>query len=228
MPRSHALLNAPVRLLIPIVPMCYTGSIMEKRLVLEGDGVRLEPLSAQHLPGLTVCANDPALWEYTFGANPFTSEADANRWLRDAIDPLDVVAFAVIDKRTGMLAGSTRYADISPQHRKVEIGWTFLAQRFWRTHVNSEMKFLLFRYAFEQWNAQRVQLKAEAVNKRSRAAILRLGATYEGTLRKFRIRPSDNSVRDVSFYSVTDDEWPMVKERLLSFLDRSLYSLSSE
>lgn len=201
---------------------------MDKDLVLQGESVRLEPLSAAHLPALLATANDPALWEYTFGANPFTTEADAKRWLHQAQETPDVVAFAVIDKRTNTLAGSTRYLDISQEHRKLEIGWTFISQPFWRTHVNTEMKFLLFRHAFERWNALRVQLKAEAVNRRSRAAILRLGATYEGTLRNFRIRPADGSIRDVSFYSVTNDEWPTVKERLLSFLDRSLYSLSAE
>lgn len=136
--------------------------------------------------------------------------------------------FAVIDKRSGALAGSTRYMDIVDQYRKLEIGWTFLSRTYWRTHVNTEMKFLLFRYAFEEWNAIRVQLKAEAVNQRSRNAILRLGATYEGTLRNFRIQPSDGSIRSVSYYSVTNGEWPIVKERLLTFLDKSPYSLAPE
>ena len=208
--------------------MCYDTSIMEKDLVLEGESVRLEPLSGRHLGALIECANDPALWEFTFGANPFANEADAREWLRSAVEPQDVLAFAIVDKRSGSVIGSTRFADISREHRKAEIGWTFIAKAFWRTYVNTEMKFLMLRHAFEHWNALRVQLKAESVNKRSREAILRIGATYEGTMRKFRVRPSDGSIRDVSFYSVTDDEWPMVKERLLTFLDRSLYSLAAE
>src|SRR6185437_2647015 len=157
-----------------------------------------------------------------------TNDADAQAWLAQTLQTHDAVPFAVIDKRTGALAGSTRYMDVVPDYRKVEIGWTFLSRKYWRTHVNTEMKFLMMRYAFEEWNAIRVQLKAESVNARSRAAIMRLGATYEGTLRNFRIRPSDGSIRSVSFYSVTGDEWPTVKERMLTFLDRSLYSLSSE
>lgn len=201
---------------------------MEKRLQLEGESVRLEPLSDLHLEDLVECANDPALWQFTYGANPFTNQTDAQRWLREAIEAPDTVAFAIVDKRSGAFAGCTRYLDISEQHRKLEIGWTFLSRRFWRSHVNTEAKFLLLRHAFEEWNALRVQLKAEAINKRSREAILRIGATYEGTLRKFRIRPCDGSVRNVSFYSVTDEEWPMAKERLLTFLDQNLYSRAAE
>ena len=208
--------------------MCYDGLVIERTLLLEGEGVRLEPLHARHLPALRECANDPGLWEYTFGENPFTNDADAREWLDRALRTSDAFAFAVVDKRTGSIAGSTRYIEIVPEYRKLEIGWTFLSRRYWRTRVNTEMKFLMMRHAFEACSAIRVQLKAEAVNKRSRAAIARLGATYEGTMRNFRIRPSDGSIRSVSYYSVTDREWPMVKERLLSFLDRSLYSLSSE
>jgi RimJ/RimL family protein N-acetyltransferase len=124
--------------------------------------------------------------------------------------------------QSGTIAGSTRYLDIVEEHRKLEIGWTFLARRFWRTRVNTAAKFLLCRYAFEEWDAVRVQFKAEAINKRSHHAILRLGAVHEGTLRNFRIRPN-GELRDTSFYSITSQEWPTVKERLLSFLDQSLY-----
>jgi RimJ/RimL family protein N-acetyltransferase len=201
---------------------------MDNDLLLEGESVRLEPLAAHHLPALRACANDSALWEFTFGENPFTSDGDATRWLMHALNASDEVPFAIIDKRSGALAGSTRYMDIVPEYRKCEIGWTFLARPYWRTCVNTETKFLMLRYAFEEWNAVRVQFKAEAINQRSRSAILRLGATYEGTFRNFRIRPSDGSIRSVSFYSVIGDEWPMVNERLLTFLERSLCSPASE
>jgi RimJ/RimL family protein N-acetyltransferase len=135
-------------------------------------------------------------------------------------------SFAIIDERNGALAGSTRYLEISEQHRKLEIGWTFIGRRFWRTHVNSAAKFLLLRYAFEDWHAVRVQFKAEAINERSRRAIARLGAVHEGTLRNFRTKPN-GEVRDTAFYSIIDSEWPMLKGRLLSFLDRNLYSLEA-
>jgi N-acetyltransferase len=191
--------------------------VIEKALILEGERVRLEPLAFAHTNALRESCADPALWEYTFSTNPFLTDEDARRWTTDAIDRSDTVAFAVVEKASEKIIGSTRYFEIVPAYRKLEIGWTFLAREFWRTHVNTEMKYLMFRYAFESWNAMRVQLKAEARNQRSRAAILRLGATYEGTHRNYRLHP-DGSRRDVSYYSVIDTEWPIVKERLLSFM----------
>ncbi len=195
---------------------------MNNGFALEGYGVRLEPLSHEHLDALVACASDPALWEFTFQSNPLTTPQSARNWLQAVLSRNDERAFAIVDTQSNAIAGSTRYLDIVEEHRKLEIGWTFLARRFWRTHVNTAAKFLLCRYAFEEWNAVRVQFKAEAINKRSHHAILRLGAVHEGTLRSFRIRP-DGQLRDVAFYSITSPEWPMVKERLLSFLDQNLY-----
>ncbi|MDE2481330.1 MAG: GNAT family N-acetyltransferase [bacterium] len=188
--------------------------MIDREIVLESDGVRLEPLQAHHLSAVARAGNDSALWEFTFGSNPFTNEADAECWFRDATCAPDTLCFAILDKRTGEIAGATRYLDIQPAHRKLEIGYTFLARRFWRTHVNTECKYLLMRYAFETWGAQRVQLKGEAINLRSRAAMERIGATYEGTLRAFRIKPESGAIRDTSFYSVIAPEWPAVKARL--------------
>jgi RimJ/RimL family protein N-acetyltransferase len=196
---------------------------MQHAIGLQGYGVRLEPLARKHLNALQLLGNDPSLWEFTFGCNPFTTDADAQRWLEDVLADPDMLAFAIVDESSGKIAGSTRYLEISQAHRKLEIGWTFLGRSFWRTHVNTAAKLLLLQYAFEEWNALRVQFKAEAVNTRSRSAILRLGATYEGTLRSFRIR-SNGEIRDTSFFSVIRSEWPAVKERLLSFLERSLYN----
>lgn len=195
---------------------------MMNGFVLEGHAVRLEPLSQAHLHALAECANDPALWEFTFQSNPLATVKGAKEWLAAALAAEDQRAFAIVDTHTGDIAGSTRYLDIVEPHRKLEIGWTFLARRFWRTHVNTAAKFLLCRYAFEEWNAVRVQFKAEAVNKRSHRAILRLGAIHEGTLRNFRIRPN-GELRDTAFYSITAAEWPAIKDRLLSLLDQSLY-----
>ncbi len=188
--------------------------MIDRDIILESDGVRLEPLQAHHVPAVARAGNDPALWEFTFGANPFTNDADTMRWLHDATRAQDVLAFAIVDKRSGEIAGSTRYLDIQPAHRKLEIGYTFLARRHWRTHVNTESKYLLLRYAFEVWGANRVQLKGEAINSRSRAAMERIGAVYEGTLRNFRVQPGSGAVRDTSFYSVIASEWPSVKLKL--------------
>ena len=192
--------------------------MIEPALVLEGPRVRLEPVAHDHLRGLRANCADPALWQLVFGANPFLSDADADEWFADATAGGDRFAFAIVDKPSGEVIGSTRYADIQPQHRKLEIGWTFIAKRFWRTHVNTECKYLLLAYAFERWNAERVQFKAEAINMRSRNAIEGIGATYEGTLRSFRIKPETSEIRDTSFYSIIRSEWSAVKERLSSRL----------
>lgn len=188
--------------------------MIDPELILEGPRVRLEPIARLHLSMLRANCDDPALWELVFGSNPFLTNTDVETWFADASAGGDRLAFAIIDKPSGEVIGSTRYADIQPQHRKLEIGWTFIAQSHWRTHVNTECKYLLLEYAFERWNAERVQFKAEAINMRSRNAIAGIGATYEGTLRSFRIKPETGEIRDTSFYSIIRPEWPAVKARL--------------
>ncbi len=193
--------------------------MIDPTVVLEGPRVRLEPVERRHLADLRKNCADPALWELVFGANPFLTDRETEEWFGDATAGRDRLAFAILDKATCEAIGSTRFADIQPEHHKLEIGWTFIAQRYWRTHVNTECKYLLLEYAFECWNAQRVQLKAEAINTRSRNAILRIGATHEGTLRSFRVKPQTGEVRDTSFYSIIAPEWPAVKEQLAARLD---------
>ena len=192
--------------------------MLDEHLVLEGPRVRLEPLHEKHLPELRERCADEALWELTFAPNPFLDEASAQKWLRDALAEPHHVAFAIVDRPTGAVIGSTRFGDIVPEYRKLEIGWTFIARPFWRTHVNRECKLVMLEYAFDEWKAVRVQLKADGINSRSREAMLAWGATYEGTLRNFRIHPKDGTIRDVSYYSVIDSEWPAVRAKLEGFL----------
>lgn len=187
--------------------------MLDRTLALETDRIRLEPLGAAHLPALRRNCNDTALWEFTYSSNPFGDDAGAEEWLAQAIAS-DHVPFAIVDRANGEAIGSTRYLDIVPEHRKLEIGWTFIARRLWRTHVNTHCKYLLFEFAFERWNAVRVSLKGEAINARSRAAMENVGATFEGTFRNFRIHPPTGQIRDVSFYSVIASEWPELKEQL--------------
>jgi len=182
-------------------------------LILEGDRIRLEPLGASHLPALIARCADPALWEFTFQANPLTNETDARAYLAWALADPAARPFAIVDRATGLAIGSTRYLDIAPEHRKLEIGWTFLARDVWRTGINRESKLLLLDYAFETYGAIRVQLKADASNLRSREAIARLGATYEGTLRYVRVRP-DGEPRGISYFSILKSEWPGVRAGL--------------
>lgn len=196
--------------------------MIDAALILEGPRVRLEPIARRHLSALRARCADPALWELVFGANPFLTNEDTETWFADATAGVDRFAFAIVEKSSGDVIGSTRFADIQPQHSKLEIGWTFIAKTHWRTHVNTECKYLLLEYAFDTWAAQRVQFKAEAINMRSRNAIERIGATYEGTFRSFRIKPGTGEIRDTSFYSIIAPEWPAVKERLASRLHADL------
>ncbi len=187
--------------------------MIDPTVVLEGHNVRLEPLEERHLPALRADCHDPALWEFTFSGSPFADDASAKAWLQAAADDPKMHAFAIVDTSTGATIGSTRYLEIEPAHRKLEIGWTFLATPYWRSHVNTACKLLLMGYAFEERGAVRMQFKAEAKNQRSRQALEGIGATCEGVLRNYRIRP-DGEIRDTSFYSVIDQEWPAVRTRL--------------
>ncbi len=193
--------------------MCSNDLVIPKKLSLVGRLVRLEPLAAHHAEDLQRYCSDPALWEYTFQINPFGTVTKARSWVEESVTAADEVPFAIIDRNTNEAIGSTRFLDIQPPHRKMEIGWTFVARHCWCSHVNTECKWLLLQYAFDKAGASRVQFKAEAINQRSRAALLRIGATHEGTLRNFRIRP-DGEQRDVAFYSIIDREWPNVRESL--------------
>ena len=193
--------------------MCSNKNMLDRTVVLETDRVRLEPLTAAHLPDLRRNCNDEALWEFTYSANPFGERSKTEAWLAEALAS-DHVPFAIVNRANGETVGSTRYLDIVPEHRKLEIGWTFVTRRLWRTHVNTQCKYLLFEFAFERWDAVRVSLKGEAINARSRAAMENVGATFEGTLRNFRIHPPTGQIRDVSFYSVIAREWPALKARL--------------
>lgn len=192
---------------------------VNRALLLEGFGVRLEPLGAQHLGDLRAYCADERLWEFTFSSNPFLNAEAAEAWLGAALADPATVPFAIVDAATGRTVGSTRFFDIVPAWRKLEIGWTFLEPALWQTHANAACKVLLLDHAFDRWDAVRVQFKAEAINRRSRDALERLGATYEGTLRSFRIHPS-GEVRDTSFYSILPHEWPSIRERLLARIKR--------
>ena len=195
-------------------------------VILQTERVRLEPLEARHLPELIATCNNEALWELTFSDNPFTNNADTQKWLEEALNRAAFYAFVIVDKASNGVIGSTRFGDIRPDYKAVEIGWTFVAQSHWRTHVNTECKYLLFRYAFEELHCNRVGLKASGKNLRSRNAIARIGATYEGTLRSMRIHPINHEVHDVSYYSVLAEEWPRVKSQLEARIRDSLSSVS--
>jgi RimJ/RimL family protein N-acetyltransferase len=127
--------------------------------------------------------------------------------------------FCTIETGTGAVVGSTRFGNIAAEHRRVEIGWTFVTPSRQRTAVNTEAKYLMLRHAFEIWDCNRVELKTSALNTRSRNAILRLGAKQEGIFRKHMINP-DGSIRDTVYYSVIAEEWHGVKAHVAALLRR--------
>ena len=189
-------------------------------VVLTGAGVRLEPLAAGHAADLLRAAADPEIWRYLPTAHPTTLEA-MTAFITAARDGMarGELPFAVIQLSSGQAVGSTRYLEIRPADRAIEIGWTWYAREVQRTALNSECKYLLLRHAFETLGALRVQFKTDARNLRSQRAIERLGAVKEGVLRKQRIM-HDGHQRDSVYYSILDEEWPAVR----AFLEQRLRS----
>lgn len=184
------------------------------------DGVaRLEPLEPRHAPGLLDAASDASIFAY-MPTLPPRNLPQIEQLLRAALDAAAGGAelpFAIVERATGRPIGSTRYLDIQPANRGLEIGWTWIGRAWQRTRVNTECKFLLLRHAFDSLAALRVQFKTDERNRASRAALLRIGAVVEGTLRKHRIMP-DGFVRSSVYFSVLAEEWPAVRQRLTGLL----------
>ena len=190
--------------------------------VLEGRRVRLEPLAPEHEPGLRAAAGDPRIWTWMMQPSPAEDPAIFDAWFAAALHASAAGSegpFATIDRATGTVVGSTRFMTLRPEHRGLEIGWTWLAPSAWRTGINAEAKLLQLSHAFEQLGCLRVELKTHAKNERSRGAMERLGATFEGVFRRYQLTPNiDGGVRDSAFYSVTDLDWPALKPALLARL----------
>ncbi len=181
---------------------------------LEGERVRLEPLSMNHEAALIEAARDGELWHTQFTIIPRPEGMkDYIQFALEGQAAGNQMAFVIIRKQDEQIVGSTRFYEMFPNDRKCAIGYTWLAQSAQRTPINTECKLLLLTYAFETWHCVRVELITDVLNEQSRAAILRLGAKQEGILRKHLILPSGR-VRDSVFFSITDDEWPAVKSNL--------------
>jgi N-acetyltransferase len=177
---------------------------------LEGDLVVVEPLAAEHGPDLREASADPDVWRWVA---PGTQHDFGPYFAAALAGAPDEQAFAVLERASGRAVGSTRLLAMRAQDRGLEIGSTWYAQRVWRTGVNVETKLLLLTHAFETLDCLRVELKTHSRNERSRAAILALGAQFEGVFRKHKVIPG-LGVRDTAWYSIVDDEWPEVKARL--------------
>ncbi len=191
-------------------------------VLLTGQFVRLEPLSATHAADLFKAAQDEEIWRL-LSIPMFHSVAAVETWIGAALKDQaagNAVPFATVRQSGGVAVGSTRFLDIRRPHRALEIGWTWLAVEAQRTAINTEAKFLMLRHAFERQGAIRVQLKTDERNERSRKAIARLGAGFEGILRNYQTRGYDGYVRDTAMFSITDLEWPAVKAGLEAKLAR--------
>ena len=183
---------------------------------LEGSVVRLEPLQPEHAAFFWQVAKDDI--EDIFRWIPYTvrSEEDFHKLVAKALAEQArgvSVPFATIERSSGRVIGSTRFMNIDRTNRRVEIGSTWIAPAWQRTAVNTEAKYLMLRHAFEVWGCIRVELKTDALNQKSRNAILRIGAKEEGTLRR-HILTWSGRVRDTVYFSILDSEWGEVKAGL--------------
>ena len=183
-------------------------------ITLEGAHVRLEPLMIEHHAALCEVGLDAELWRWTTA--DVRSPEDLRRYMQRALQEQregKSLPFATLERSSAKPVGSTRFGSIEPEHRRVEIGWTWIGRDWQRTAINTEAKYLMLRHAFEVWGAQRVEFKTHAMNYRSRTAIARLGAKEEGTMRKHMI--SERGVpRDTVYFSIIDTEWAEVRAGL--------------
>jgi RimJ/RimL family protein N-acetyltransferase len=190
-------------------------------VTLQGKHVRLEPMTEAHVPGLTEIGVGQTFWDFMLYGN-IQTETDMRNWVLDILSRAEKgtdLPFVAIHLASGRVAGATRYLNIMPKDRGLEIGGTWYGTDFQRTPVNTECKYLLLTHAFETLKCIRVQLKTDKRNERSQKAIERLGAKKEGILRNHMILP-DGRYRDSVFYSILDTEWADVKRNLEARLSR--------
>jgi RimJ/RimL family protein N-acetyltransferase len=189
-----------------------------KPVVLSGVHVRLEPMTEAHIPGLAKIGVGHDFWQFMLYGEMKT-EDDMRKWVLDILSRAADVPFVAIHLASGGVAGATRYLNIMPHDRGLEIGGTWYGPEFQRTAVNTECKYLLMSHAFEKLGAIRVQLKTDSRNERSQKAIERIGAKKEGVLRNHMILQG-GYFRHSVFYSVLDTEWPEVKKNLEEMMNR--------
>lgn len=190
-------------------------------VLLEGQHVRLEPLSFGHLDGLCEFGLDEDLWRLT--TIQVRTPEDMRVFIEAALRQEKegtVMPFATVENATGRIAGSTRYLNIDFKNRRVEIGSTWVGRPWQRTIVNTEAKYLMLRHAFETMECIRVELKTDMLNERSQKAILRLGAKQEGIFRKHMV-VDGGRIRDTVYFSIIDSEWPAVRAELERKLARA-------
>ena len=191
-----------------------------EKVILEGEHVRLEPISVSHHDELIEAITDGELWNLFVTLVPRVEGID--QFIENAIsayDSEDGLAFATIDKVSGRVVGSTRFMKANLPNKRVEIGFTFIAKSYQKTMINTEAKLLMLTHAFETLQLNRIEFLTDYLNNTSRNAILRLGAKEEGILRNHMVMP-DGRVRDSVLFSITNNEWAGVKQNLSYKLNR--------
>jgi len=189
-------------------------------VVLEGSVVRLEPLSMDHLPGLIDVGLEADIWRWM--PVSIQTPGDMRTYLETAIQGRESgreMPFATLERSSGRVVGGTRYLNIEPAHRRLEIGYTWISPAWQHTSVNTEAKLLMLTHAFNTLGALRVEFKTDALNEKSRTALLGIGAKEEGTMRNHMITQGGRR-RDSVYFSVIEDEWPQVRQHLESRLAR--------
>lgn len=185
-------------------------------LTLDGSVVRLEPVRHEHAEQFWEVAKNDLDDVFRWIPYSMKTRKDFQRLVDKAFEEQErgeSVVFATVEKSSGRVIGSTRFMNIDRVNRRVEIGSTWIAPAWQRTGVNTEAKYVMLRHAFEVWKCMRVELKTDALNQKSRNAILRIGAKEEGTLRRHLLTWTGR-VRDTVYFSILDDEWPEVKAKL--------------
>ncbi len=186
--------------------------------ILESKSVRLVPLKIEHLERLCKIGLDEEI--HIWNPSPIKTGGDMKLYVETAFDEQRrgvSLPFAIVEKSSEKVIGSTRFGNIDAKNKRVEIGWTWIAKNWQRTFVNTETKLLMLAHAFETWKCVRVELKTDALNEKSRNAILRLGAKQEGILRRHIITETGR-LRDTVYFSILDSEWRGVKANLTAKL----------
>ncbi len=192
-----------------------------KPVTLQGGIVRLEPLSLDHLDDLARVAFEGDLWRWTMVQPSNTDELRA--WLEAALAGAAAgteMPFATVDRSSGRAVGSSRFMSIVPEHKRLEVGWTWIALAHQRSGANREAKLLQMTHAFETLGANRLEFKTDSLNEKANPGLLGIGATFEGTFRNHMVMPGGR-LRHSNYYSVVREEWPAVKAQLQAKLDRS-------
>lgn len=186
--------------------------------ILKNDIVKLIPMELAHVDGLFQAAQDERIWTH-MSVELLTRES-VELYVTDAVNKRESgtdFAFVIVDAQSDQIIGATWYLDISLQHKRLEIGSTWLNPSYWRTNLNTNCKYLLLQYGFEELGMQRIQIKTGHENIRSQQAIERLGATKEGVLRNHMIR-KEGTIRHTVMYSIIQEEWPEIKKHFETVL----------